>query len=97
MEGDQSVWAASRDGDRRVVGDHRRGRATMIVWPFLWAIRCYQVLLRPMLQGCCKFHPTCSEYAMEALSRYGVVKGTIKSLARILRCHPFSRGGVDFP
>jgi len=43
----------------------------------------------------CKYHPTCSEYTKQAIEKYGVIKGTIKGIYRILRCNPFSKGGYD--
>ena len=43
----------------------------------------------------CKFYPTCSDYAIEAINKYGLIKGGIKSIRRILRCNPFSKGGYD--
>ena len=58
-------------------------------------IRVYQVTIRPHLLGSCKFVPTCSEYAIEALLRHGVLRGVWLSLRRILRCHPFGMGGID--
>ena len=45
----------------------------------------------------CRFYPTCSEYAITAIEKYGVVKGSRKALWRILRCNPFSKGGIDLP
>jgi len=59
------------------------------------AIRAYQAALRPLLIGSCKFCPTCSEYAIEALRRHGPWRGARLAIARILRCHPFSAGGID--
>ena len=47
--------------------------------------------------GTCKFHPTCSQYAAAALRKHGPVKGSLKAAWRVLRCHPWSRGGVDQP
>lgn len=47
--------------------------------------------------GYCKFHPTCSQYAVEALEKYGFVGGWVRALWRIARCNPFTRGGVDRP
>lgn len=43
----------------------------------------------------CKFHPTCSEYTKQAVDKYGIIKGSILGMKRILRCNPFSKGGVD--
>lgn len=51
-------------------------------------------LIHPFF-GACKFQPTCSEYAYQAIEKYGVIKGMIKAVARIFRCHPFSKGGWD--
>ena len=45
--------------------------------------------------GFCRFHPTCSEYGYQAIEKYGVIKGGLKALWRVLRCNPFSRGGYD--
>ncbi|MFH1029808.1 MAG: membrane protein insertion efficiency factor YidD [bacterium] len=45
--------------------------------------------------GYCKFHPTCSEYAYQAIEKYGVIKGGLKSLWRVLRCNPWNKGGYD--
>nr|WP_276571915.1 membrane protein insertion efficiency factor YidD [Desulfonema magnum] len=62
---------------------------------FLILIRTYQWTLSPMLGPTCRFYPTCSEYAYQAVSRYGLLKGSWMSLKRILRCHPFNPGGID--
>lgn len=55
----------------------------------------YRVAIRPHLLGGCKFCPTCSEYAIEALHTFGAVRGSWLTLCRIARCHPFGRGGLD--
>jgi uncharacterized protein len=55
----------------------------------------YKVVLSPWLAPACRFTPTCSEFASEAIERYGVLRGTGKTLMRLLRCHPFHRGGWD--
>lgn len=55
----------------------------------------YQSVIRPHLAGNCKFHPTCSVYAIEALRRYGLLRGAVMAIRRLLHCHPFSRGGPD--
>ena len=59
------------------------------------AIRAYQFAVRPLLIGSCKFCPSCSEYAIEALRRYGPLRGGAMAAGRLLRCHPFGRGGID--
>ncbi|MGD8366386.1 MAG: membrane protein insertion efficiency factor YidD [Desulfobacterales bacterium] len=61
----------------------------------LVAIRAYQLVLSPVLGPACRFTPTCSAYAYEAIARYGLPKGTLLAIQRILRCHPFHPGGVD--
>lgn len=59
-------------------------------------IRLYQKLISPMLGPHCRFYPTCSQYAVEALTTHGVVKGTGYTVLRICKCHPLHPGGVDF-
>ena len=58
-------------------------------------IRAYQYLLSPMLGQRCKYYPSCSNYAIEALRLHGAVRGTGLAAWRLLRCNPFSNGGVD--
>jgi len=58
-------------------------------------LRGYKKYLSPFLPKSCRFYPTCSEYAMEAIDKYGILKGSIKSMYRILRCNPFNKGGFD--
>lgn len=45
----------------------------------------------------CKFHPSCSDYSVSAITKHGIIMGSVKSMARILRCSPFSKGGMDIP
>jgi len=58
-------------------------------------IRLYQWVISPLLPKRCRFYPTCSQYAIEALRRHGALKGGWLALKRILKCHPFHPGGVD--
>jgi putative membrane protein insertion efficiency factor len=58
-------------------------------------LRAYKWAISPMLPPACRYTPTCSEYAMEAIERFGVLRGGIKAIARVLRCHPFVKGGYD--
>ena len=58
-------------------------------------IAAYQKFISPMLGQHCRFYPSCSEYCKESLSKFGLLKGLAKGLARLLRCHPFSQGGYD--
>ena len=62
---------------------------------FILPLRLYQRVISPILPPSCRYAPTCSHYAIEALSVHGVIKGTILSLWRLLRCNPWSHGGVD--
>ncbi|OGF64083.1 MAG: membrane protein insertion efficiency factor YidD [Candidatus Fischerbacteria bacterium RBG_13_37_8] len=56
----------------------------------------YQYFISPTLPPCCRYNPSCSQYAKEAFSRYGIFKGFYLSIKRLLRCHPFAKGGDDF-
>lgn len=58
-------------------------------------LRAYKWAISPMLPPACRYTPTCSEYAMEAIERFGVLRGGMKAMARVLRCHPFVKGGYD--
>ena len=61
----------------------------------LWLIRLYRKEISPMHRPCCRFIPTCSQYALEAIEKYGAVKGGFLALRRILRCNPLCKGGYD--
>jgi putative membrane protein insertion efficiency factor len=63
----------------------------------IWAVRSYQVFLRPLLPPACRFAPTCSEYCVEALSNHGLWRGLWLAIRRIGRCHPWNPGGYDPP
>lgn len=63
---------------------------------FILMIRAYQVLLSPLLGPRCRYYPTCSAYAVEALRVHGVVRGLALASWRVLRCNPFSNGGIDY-
>lgn len=58
-------------------------------------IRGYRRFISPLFPPSCRFQPTCSQYALEAVERFGVFQGSWLALRRILRCHPFNRGGYD--
>ena len=58
-------------------------------------IKIYRKLISPLLPNACRFTPTCSEYALEALDKHGALKGSILSVWRVLRCNPFCKGGYD--
>ncbi|MGA9885524.1 MAG: membrane protein insertion efficiency factor YidD [Candidatus Acidiferrales bacterium] len=65
-------------------------------WVLLLLVRMYIIFLSPFFGGACKFYPSCSNYAREAIERHGARRGTLLALKRLLRCHPFTRGGIDF-
>lgn len=67
-------------------------RATRVV---LYLLRGYKWALSPLLSPACRYVPTCSDYAMEAVDRYGVLRGGLMAMWRVLRCHPFVQGGYD--
>ena len=58
-------------------------------------IKGYQKFISPLFPPSCRFYPTCSEYAIQAIEKYGIFKGGIKAAWRILRCNPFNKGGYD--
>lgn len=70
-------------------------RASINPKPIVSLLKFYRNYLSPLKLQCCRFHPSCSEYAIEAVEKYGAIKGSFKAVKRILRCHPFSRGGYD--
>ena len=61
----------------------------------LWLLRGYQVMISPLLGQTCRFSPSCSNYSMQAIERFGFFKGVYLTAARLLRCHPFNPGGYD--
>lgn len=61
----------------------------------IFLIRIYRKYISPLKKPCCRFYPTCSQYAIEAISKYGAVQGTGKAICRIARCNPFCKGGYD--
>ena len=58
-------------------------------------LRAYKWAVSPFFPPACRYVPSCSEYAVEAIDRYGVLRGTAMAMGRLLRCHPFARGGYD--
>ena len=58
-------------------------------------VRFYRALISPLKPPCCRFYPTCSEYALQALQKYGALKGSWLAIKRISKCHPFHKGGYD--
>jgi putative membrane protein insertion efficiency factor len=69
---------------------------TTIVHRFaVYLVKGYQQMISPWLPASCRFTPTCSEFAIEALEQFGLIRGTGRAAARLLRCHPLHRGGFD--
>jgi len=64
-------------------------------WIVLTILRAYKWLISPLFGPACRYVPSCSEYAMEAVAQYGVIRGGVKTLWRLARCHPFAQGGYD--
>lgn len=62
---------------------------------FIGFIKLYQILVSPLLGQNCRFHPTCSHYAIEAIAKHGVLKGGYLSARRLIKCHPLHEGGLD--
>ena len=60
-----------------------------------FSIKTYQYLLSPLIQPCCRFYPSCSQYALQAIDHHGVGKGMWLASCRLLRCHPWADGGYD--
>ena len=67
----------------------------IVTYPLILLIRVYQLIVSPMLGSNCRFMPTCSEYALESLKVYGLIKGTYLTIKRIGKCHPWGGHGYD--
>ena len=67
----------------------------VLALPLIAAVKAYQLLISPLSPPSCRFYPSCSAYAVTALTRYGPLKGTWLALRRLARCHPWNPGGVD--
>ena len=63
----------------------------------IYMIKLYQRFLSPLKRPCCRYYPSCSQYAVLAIEKYGALRGSIKALLRLLRCNPLFRGGIDEP
>lgn len=72
-----------------------RPRPSLLARGLILLVDGYRALLAPLLGGHCRFWPSCSVYAQEALEKHGALAGTRLTLSRLLRCQPFSRGGID--
>ena len=71
------------------------GLANVLKFLTLGVLRGYQLIVSPLLGPACRFYPTCSKYALEAVHRHGVVRGLWLTIKRVSKCHPFHPGGID--
>lgn len=69
--------------------------SAMITNIFIVTIKTYRKFISPLKPPCCRFYPTCSEYAILSLKKFGFIKGSFRAILRILRCNPFFKGGYD--
>ena len=67
----------------------------ILALPLIWLVRAYQVLISPMLPPSCRYYPSCSAYGLASLQRFGLARGGYLSAHRLLRCNPWSAGGID--
>jgi len=67
----------------------------ILIFPFIIIIRFYQVCISPFTPSACRFSPTCSSYALEALKKHGLIKGSWLAIKRIASCHPWGKSGYD--
>ena len=70
-------------------------RPSLAARAVLAGIRAYQLLLSPMFAGSCRFVPSCSQYATEAIQRFGAIRGSVLAVRRLMRCHPLGSHGLD--
>jgi uncharacterized protein len=73
----------------------KRDESILLKKILMGIIRFYQVVISPLKPPTCRFYPTCSHYGLEAINRFGPIKGSWLAFVRILKCHPFHPGGID--
>jgi uncharacterized protein len=73
----------------------RRGWAGIFAWPLLALLWSYRHLVSPALPPACRYHPSCSQYAVDAITLHGPIRGVWLAVRRLLRCHPWAAGGPD--
>jgi putative membrane protein insertion efficiency factor len=69
----------------------------ILTFMVLVPVRFYQLIIGPLLPKVCRFHPSCSDYFIQAVDKYGPVRGSMKGIYRLCRCNPWNRGGYDPP
>lgn len=69
--------------------------SSLLATPLIWLVRLYRLTLSPLIGQHCRFTPTCSVYAIEALQTHGALRGTVLTVHRLGRCHPWCEGGYD--
>jgi len=74
-----------------------KNKTTPVKFVLIALIKAYQKVLSPYMGSQCRFYPSCSEYALISIKKSGALKGTAKSIWRILRCNPLNKGGIDYP
>ncbi len=87
--------SSTSGGSRSPHGDDSQRREPVGRVVAIAPIRFYQRFISPAFPRRCKYHPTCSAYAVQAIQRYGILKGTALAAWRLMRCNPFSHGGYD--
>jgi len=77
--------------------ERKEGAGTQLKKLAIYLIKLWQRFISPLYPPSCRYYPTCSNYAIMAIEKYGLFKGSLKAFLRILRCNPFFKGGVDYP
>jgi len=67
----------------------------ILIFPFVFLVRIYQNIISPLFPPTCRYTPTCSEYTIQSLKKYGLIKGVYLSIKRIVNCHPWGGSGYD--
>lgn len=98
--GDERTPEGPGERSSRDRGGRRFGGGSVVTLPargLIGIVRLYQITLSPLLGANCRFVPSCSEYFIQAVKKYGAVSGSVRGVLRICRCHPFHPGGYDPP